>query len=171
MEVENHPIEKEHHLNQTSIFGFHVNFPGCTVYFVSNKNTQPTNQPTNQSINQSKPTHPKEKNQHIKTTGPGTRKPSRADLPGTFFSAKKLPKFRRVDWGIELSIKLLDLFFFFVFFCQAIRCKILALGDELNPQHCRLKGGEDSGWDGCSWFFFRVRKLRWVVFVWCFFVL
>ncbi len=26
MEPKNHPIEKEHHLNQTSIFGFHVSF-------------------------------------------------------------------------------------------------------------------------------------------------
>ena len=30
MEPENHLFEKENHLNQTSIFGFHVNFQGCS---------------------------------------------------------------------------------------------------------------------------------------------
>ena len=29
MEPKNHPIEKENHLNQTIIFRFHVNLPGC----------------------------------------------------------------------------------------------------------------------------------------------
>ena len=29
MEPKHLPIEKEHHLNQTSMFAFHVNFPGC----------------------------------------------------------------------------------------------------------------------------------------------
>ena len=28
-EATKHPIEEEHHLNQTSIFGFHVNFLRC----------------------------------------------------------------------------------------------------------------------------------------------
>ena len=28
MEPKNHPIEKENHLNQTSMFEFHVNIPG-----------------------------------------------------------------------------------------------------------------------------------------------
>ena len=28
-EPENHLFEKENHRNQTSIFGFHVNFQGC----------------------------------------------------------------------------------------------------------------------------------------------
>ena len=32
MEPKNFPIEKEHHLNQASIFGFHVNFPGCMIW-------------------------------------------------------------------------------------------------------------------------------------------
>ena len=32
MEPNNHPTEKENHLNQTSILGFHVNFPGCTCF-------------------------------------------------------------------------------------------------------------------------------------------
>jgi len=31
MEPKNHPIEKEHHLNQTSMLGLHVNLPGCTI--------------------------------------------------------------------------------------------------------------------------------------------
>ena len=34
MEPENHLFEKENHLNQTSIFGFHVNFQGCICFFV-----------------------------------------------------------------------------------------------------------------------------------------
>ena len=29
MEPKHHPVEKEHHLNQTSMFVVHVNFPGC----------------------------------------------------------------------------------------------------------------------------------------------
>ena len=31
MEPENHPFEKEKHLNQTFILGFHANFRGCSV--------------------------------------------------------------------------------------------------------------------------------------------
>ena len=31
MESQNHPIEKENHLNQTSIVVLHLNFPGCNV--------------------------------------------------------------------------------------------------------------------------------------------
>ena len=31
MEPHIHPIEKEHDQNQTSIWGFHVNFPGCNI--------------------------------------------------------------------------------------------------------------------------------------------
>ena len=34
MKPKNHPIEKENHLQQTSIFWFHVNLPGCIALFV-----------------------------------------------------------------------------------------------------------------------------------------
>ena len=33
MKPKNHPIEKENHLPSTSIFGFHVNLPGCMFNF------------------------------------------------------------------------------------------------------------------------------------------
>ena len=34
LEPKNHLFEKENHLNQTSMFGFHVNFQGCTHRFM-----------------------------------------------------------------------------------------------------------------------------------------
>ena len=34
-----------------------------------------------------------------------------------------------------------------VFGAQAIRCKILALGDDLNPQHCRRSPGDGIAWE------------------------
>lgn len=33
IEPKNHPIVEENHLNQTFICWFHVNFPGCSLYF------------------------------------------------------------------------------------------------------------------------------------------
>ena len=36
MELENHPFEKENHLNQTSVFGFHVSFRGCNLFRYTN---------------------------------------------------------------------------------------------------------------------------------------
>ncbi len=38
-EPKDHPIEKENHMNQTSVYRFHVNFPGCVSYLHSLKLT------------------------------------------------------------------------------------------------------------------------------------
>ena len=42
MEPENHPFEMENHLNQTSIFGFHVSFRECMPWHSKDQQFQGT---------------------------------------------------------------------------------------------------------------------------------